>query len=150
MGSRKKKKKREQKKRGRPPKVKPSFQGVPEGTLVIPSPPGQGKMSEVLLEFIAPYAREWNTEEELKKLLSVAVLGWNAALQTETKREEFLQEMTRAVPPEARPSLRTLLDEMTRRKIALFASNKRIILGFEVTPTPSGPHVSVMSTLEPG
>ena len=38
--------------------------------------------------------------------------------------------------------------QMIQRKLARFASNRRAIIEYKVTTTPTGPYVQVMSTLE--
>ena len=149
MSSRKKKKKRDRKKRGRPPKPGLRPPGFLGDNVVIATPPGERKMSEVLLEFIEPYSGQWTTQEQLEKLLAVALVAWNAALFSGSERDKFLQEMVQTMPPDVRPAMRAIVDEMMQRKLAHFASNRRVIISYEVTPTPSGPHVSVLSTPDP-
>ncbi len=107
-------------------------------------------MSEVLLEFVEPYSEQWRTEEQLQKLLSVAVIAWNAALFAGRKRDEFIQQMVEGVPPAVRPDLRAIIEEMIQRKVTHFASNKRMIFDYQVTMAPSGPHLAVVSTLDTG
>jgi hypothetical protein len=150
MAARKKKKKRDQNKRRRRLKQGRPQQGLPDRATVVVSPPGHEKMSEVLLEFVELYSGQWNTEEELAKLLTVAMIAWNASFLSGSEREEFLRDMVAAVPPEARPAMRAIMDELIQRKLSHFASNKRMLLDFQITMTPSGPHVAVMSTLERG
>ena len=148
MSSRKKKNKRDKKKRGRPFKPGFSHPAIP-GSMLVVSPPGEQKMSEVLLKFVEPYSDEWETPEELRKLLALATLVWNAALLPESERDNALQSMLDAVGSEDHSSLRNVFQEMMRRKLALFDSNKRAVLDYQVTMTPDGPHVSVVSTLTP-
>lgn len=104
-------------------------------------------MSGVLLEFLEPYSEHWRTEEEFTKLVTVGLIAWNAALMPGNERELFLQDMVQEVPPEVRQDMRSIVDEMIRRKETHFAGNKRAIIGYQITMTPSGPHLSVISTL---
>jgi hypothetical protein len=143
-----KKKKRSRKKGARRSKPRPPRQGLLEDARVVVSPPGERKMSEVLLEFVEPYSGQWRTEEEFKKLLTVAVIAWNAALHSGSQRDEFIQDMVRAVPPEVRPDMRAIIEEMIQRKVSRFASNKRMIIDYRLTTTQAGPHLSVISTLD--
>ena len=80
MGGRKKKKKRSERKRHQRPQVRVP-PGTPEGMTIVRPSPGQEKMSEVLLDFVEPYSEQWETAEELRKLLTLAVIAWNAALR---------------------------------------------------------------------
>ena len=55
--------------------------------------------------------------------------------------------MVQAVPPEVCPDMRSIVDEMIRRKETHFADNKRAITDYQLTMTPSGSHVAVISSL---
>jgi hypothetical protein len=150
MASRKKKdKKRKQKQRRRPGRAKltPKLtQGLPENTEVISTPGGQEKMSEVLLEFVEPYLQHGRTEEAVNKLLTVALVAWNAALVTGSQRDKLIQDTLQAVPAEVRPVMKNIIEEMMRRKETHFANNRRMIINYQLTMTPSGPHLQVLST----
>jgi hypothetical protein len=147
MSSRKKKRRSERKRR------QPGRQGItaglPEGSMVIHDAPGQAKMSEVLIDFIEPYSGEWKTLEDLKKLVGMATLAWNVALFPDSQRDEEFRMLLEKMPPDARPPVREILEQMIRRKLALFANYKRAILKYEVTMRPTGPYIQVMSTLDP-
>jgi len=155
MGSRKKKnekrqqKRKEKHKQDRARKAKLLRQGTFEGdVIIVPSPGGAEKMSEVLMEFLEPYSGQWRTEEDLRKLLSVAIIAWNAALVTGGKRSELIESTLEALPPEVRPDARAIIEEMIRRKETFFANNHRMIVDYELTMGPAGPHLSVISTFE--
>jgi hypothetical protein len=148
MSSRKKKKKRDRKKHGRPSKPGLRPPGVLGDSVVFATPPGERKMSEVLLEFIEPYADQWQSPDDLRKLLGMASVAWNAALLPGGERAKMIQDIVEAVPPEARAFMIGFVEEMILRKLTHFADNRRAILNYQVTMTPSGPHVQVMSTLD--
>jgi hypothetical protein len=145
MGSRKKK--RKQQKLLAPLKTRLTQQGLLSDRQVVLQPSREIKMSAVLLDFIAPYAEQWETEEELRKLLSLAVVAWNAALVSGSHRRAFIESVLEVVPPRVHQEMRALLEEMIRRKEHHFASHQRMIVDFHVTMTREGPHVSVASTL---
>jgi hypothetical protein len=149
MSSRKQKK-REQKKQARKQKAKALRQRPFGRDEVIVLPEGVEKMSEVLTDFIEPYADVWKTEEELNKFLFVASIAWNAALLQGDERDKLLQDTLRTVPPQARPDLSTMLTDLIRRKETYFASNERMILSYEVTMGPDGLRLNVLSTFEGG
>jgi hypothetical protein len=112
--------------------------------------PGTEKLSEVLLEFLGPYTPPEPTEAELSKLLSVGIVAWNAAIASAKEGEDLIRSVLETLPPEFREDMRALIDELIRRKEALFAQHKRLILDYRVTMQPSGPYVQVISTLEEG
>jgi hypothetical protein len=146
MASRKKKDRQTLKKRLQQRKQRRLRRGLPSDATVLVEPPGAAKMSEVLMEFLEPYAEHWNNEEELHKLLTVALVAWNAALYSGKERTEFVEKMVAAVLPEARPELRAIVEEMIQRKEAHFAGIRRMIIDYKITTTPTGPHLAVIST----
>ncbi len=147
MASRKKNKRR-QKKRSRARKARPLLPtGLQSGAVTVLSG-GAEKMSEVLMEFLEPYTKHWKTEEDLRKLLTLGIVAWNAALVTGSTRDELIQSTSEVIPPELRQGLRSILDEMIQRKESYFANNKRMIIDYELTMGPAGPYLSVISTLE--
>jgi hypothetical protein len=105
-------------------------------------------MSEVLIAFLEPYSEHWTNEEQLRKLLSVALIAWNAAVASGKKGEELIQSTLQAAPPEVRGDLKAIIEELMQRKLAHFADNKRLIISYELTMAPSGPRISVLSTLD--
>ena len=84
----------------------------------------------------------------LGKLLTLALVAWNAALFSGSKRSDFIESMAQAVPADARQDMRTIIEEMIQRKEAHFASHKRMIVDYQITMTPSGPNLAVISTLD--
>ena len=117
---------------------------LPDSIMAMP-PLGGIKMSEVLMEFVEPYSGQWQTAEELTKLLGVAVIAWNATLLPRREQAAFIDEAVNKVPLEVCSDMRTFLDQMIQRKITHFASNKRVIVDYQVSMTPAGPHVVVLS-----
>jgi hypothetical protein len=149
MASRKKKDdRRKQQKRARKRKARRQRRELSGLGPMIVAPQGVKKMSEVLLEFVEPYLSECRTEEELKKLFTVALVAWNAALVTGAPRTELIQGALQVVPPEVRPDMQAFIEELIRRKETFFADNKRMMMDYQLTMTPNGPHVSVISTFD--
>jgi hypothetical protein len=147
MSRRKKKGKKKQKQRPRRPPGRLT-QGLPGDFLVVEPPAGTRKMSEVLWDFLQPYVDTLRDDEALQKLLNLGIIAWNAAIVTGSKRDELIEGLMESVEPELRPGMRTILDEMIRRKDALFATNKRFILSLDLTMRPSGPYLQVVSTFD--
>lgn len=149
MASRKKKDRRKQKKRDRGLASRPPLPRFPGGMPHVIAPPDDVKMSQVLLEFLEPYADEWETAQELSDLVAVATLAWNATFAPVPEREQYLQSVLDTVPPAARDDVRGVVLDLMRRKIALFGEVRRMVLDYQVTETADGPHLSVMSTFPP-
>jgi hypothetical protein len=141
------KKKRKQKQLLAPLKTRLTQEGRFADRQVVLEPRRAIKMSAVLLDFIAPYAEQWETEDDLRKLLSLAVVAWNAALVSGSNRREVMDSLLAVVSPSVRQEMKALIEQMIHRKEHHFATNQRLIVDFQVTMTREGPHVSVASTL---
>ena len=105
-------------------------------------------MSEVLLAFLEPYSEFWENENQFNKLLTIALLAWNAANLPRENREEMIQSCLETLPLEIRANGRAIIDELIRRKERYFADNKRAIISYQLTMTADGPHLNVISTPE--
>ena len=116
---------------------------------VVYEPAGAEKMSEVLMEFIEPYEATADTPEKLERLLSISVIAWNAGLASGPRRDKLLQDSLQMLPPNVQQELRAFFAVMIPRKETTFASITRFILDYQLTMTPSGPHLSVISTFTP-
>jgi hypothetical protein len=112
---------------------------------VVRNPPGQVKMSEVLREFVAPYWHIPDSEEAMRKLITTALVAWNAALLPEAERAENLQEIATALPEETHEDFYAIVAEMIERKDKHFAQYDRTIVDYELVDRGDDYHVSVMS-----
>ena len=104
------------------------------------------KMSEVMEAFIEPYLDLANTEENLRKLVTLAGLAWNTALFPEEQRAKMLDDGLATLPPEARAGLKAFVEEMIKRKDQHFSEIKRAVVDFEVRTTKEGFYLSVASS----
>jgi hypothetical protein len=119
---------------------------------LVVNPPGQERMSDVLDDFVSPYADSAATKEEFETLLTLAITAWNAALLPEAERSQMLEEVLGkglpGFPKSLRKDLRAFVDELIIRKLTHFAANRRAIVDFTLQETRAGYHLSVASTLE--
>jgi hypothetical protein len=148
FGPQKKRSRRDRKKRPQP--VNPLVAKLgPLGpnVKVIQTPPGKERMSDVLEEFIEPFIPLVPGPEGFRKLVSVAVIAWNAALLPDDERNALIEKAMDAASEDVRDDLEQVLADMIHRKLAFFADNRRTILSYQLTPGPRGPHLSVLSTL---
>jgi hypothetical protein len=122
--------------------------GLPNKVKFIRNARGQVKMSEVLSEFIEPYERMAKTEDAYNRLLSVAVVAWNAALLPDRQRHELITTMINAAKTPDADEAKLVIQELISRKDKYFPDIKRFIISYELTMTREGPHISVASTLE--
>lgn len=85
------KKSKKAKRRNKPPRFRlmdrVAKKGFLQGRKVVFQPSGEVKMSEVLLEFVEPYKQFAQTEEAYRKMLTLAVVAWNASFLPEVERQ---------------------------------------------------------------
>ncbi len=144
MGNRKKKDKKKALKH-RFAKNEPDAPGVEP--VVLFSPRGEVKMSEVLWDFVRPYDNTWKTEEQLRKLLAVALVAWNAAIEPAPRGEKLIQKTMATLPLDAQADFLSIVVALVERKLQYFADNTRMIIDYKLTMLADGPHLSVISTL---
>ena len=104
------------------------------------------KMSEILEQFMEPYRNFDETEDAFRKLITLSILSWNMMLFPEKDREAKLEEFLTSFPEDIRSEGRGIIEQMMSRKERFFSNYKRTILGYELTDTGDGWHLSVAST----
>jgi hypothetical protein len=108
-------------------------------------------MSEVLSDFVEPYLEFADTEEAYRKLLTLAIVAWNTCLLPEEKHQDMIDGTLEAMPEtaeEVKTGLREIVNMLMARKKAYFSEYRRMILGYELTDTGRGYHLTVASTVE--
>lgn len=152
--SRRKRRRRKRKsKRGEFERLKAKLERGPfRGEKLVIAPSGRVKMSEVLADFVEPYMDSVDTEEAYRKLLTLAVMAWNASFLPEEEQQEMIDRVLEAGIPagddELRAGLKGIVNMLIARKRAYFSEYTRWIIDFEVTDTGKGYHLTVASTLE--
>jgi hypothetical protein len=128
---------------------------LPPDTKIVRSIPGMPKMSDQLTAFVEPYSEVIETDEAIRKLLTVGMVAWNAALKPPAKRPEmlgaFLHTFGGAGTQLAAEFLQ-IVGALIQRKETdpRFANDRRRMIDFVLTETPSGPHLQVLSALPGG
>jgi hypothetical protein len=110
------------------------------------------KMSEVLEDFVEPYADSTLNKQGLEMLFSMGVLAWNIALMPAETRIEMVNEAFAATMPdrdlEDIAVGKDFVEELIQRKENFFADNQRMIMNFELQYVSRGEyHISVASTM---
>ena len=114
---------------------------------VVQEPNSRIKMSELLLDFIDPYRDDTMSEFQLRTLLAAGILAWNAAMLPQESREKILDSAVHDAFSEGAEEFREILSEMIERKQRYFARITRFILSYQLTMTPEGLHLDVLSSL---
>jgi hypothetical protein len=117
---------------------------------------GIAKMSEVLKDFIRPYANIPQNKKELQHLLETAVTAWDLALIPEVEREtkldqifvSMLKKAKKKIDKEDLATSRALIEDFIDRKLKYFAEEQRQVIDFQVEYLGRGSyHLSVASAM---
>ncbi len=110
------------------------------------------KMSDVLLDFIAPYRSAVNATDAYHRLLTLAILAWNASFLSAKEQGEMVERVVDGGLPseseELRSGLKQIVYEMIERKRTHFSEYRRNILDYELTDTGAEYRLAVASTAE--
>ncbi len=114
---------------------------------IVPKPPGQTKMSEVLRQFVEPYWHIPDDEESMRKLITTALVAWQVALLPVAERAEHLAAIAKALPEETHADFYTIVGEMVERKEKHFAQYDQTIIDYDLIDSGSGYELTVISLL---
>jgi hypothetical protein len=113
---------------------------------------GEVKMSEILGEFVEPYADSAKNYAQSQKLYELATLAWNLALMPEAEQEKMINEFLDQGLKErywlVQGEVQAVLEEMITRKQTFFADCRRYIIDFKLQDAGDQLHLSVASTLD--
>jgi hypothetical protein len=109
------------------------------------APPRLGPLSGALGQLIEPYRHEADSLDSFKALVGIGALAWNLAPLPELERDKHFADGLRKLDVPDPEMLRSLIQDLIRRKQRLFPHDQRMIVGYEITLTPAGPHLMVAS-----
>jgi len=100
------------------------------------------KLSDVIVELMAPHVGAATTRAAYEQLSTLAVVAWNAALLEAEERQALMAAALKAVVAVAggqrRAALTEMLEALVRRKLSLFAADRRFVVDFRVTEAATG------------
>ena len=148
------KKSKRRRRRKKPKKLeslqKKMEQGPYKDYELVPASDDTVKMSIVLGEFIEPYVEYTDSEESYRKLITLAILAWNASLLSEKEQWAMIDRVfDKGFPKnetELKSGLRDIVYQLVARKKAYFSKYRRQIIDFEVVDLGDQYHLSVAST----
>jgi hypothetical protein len=107
-------------------------------------------MSEVIIDFIEPYLEYADTYESHKKLITLALVAWNAALLPKDEQKAMLEEVVGSLKLSTSDTegMINIIEEMIERMNTYFADYTRTILDYQLSYAEEGFHLSVASMLE--
>ena len=133
---------RKQRQRRPPGERSPFSLGAPAGV----------RMSDVLGRFVRPFEDQADGEEAYRRLLTLGVVAWNAAMVPDPdEREEMVDEVIDKVVREEGPGGQTaceeIVNQLIERKKRYFAHYRRPIVSFVLEDMGDGYHLTVMSAI---
>lgn len=119
---------------------------------ILPTSEGAEKMSVILKKFVGPYVEFTDSEESYRKLITLAVMAWNASLLPEKDGQFLIDSVFEKGLPKGETELiaglREIVDSLVARKKAYFSKYRRSIIEFDVIDLGDQYYISVASTIE--
>jgi len=119
-----------------------------DGMEVAVRKPGTVPTSEPLLAVAQPLLERSDDMEEARLAVQAAAMAWNLALEPQESREALIRQLAEEAcydDPRERSRAKRTLRMLVDRKLALFPDDGRVIVDFDLTETPEGMQVSVVS-----
>lgn len=130
-----------------PPEVVDKL-SAPGGIPVI-DPPGEARMSEVILKFAEPWLEPSDEGEFYRKAIPVAIMAWNASFLSREKQQEMIDYLigNLGIRDQHALAFRLEVEKLIERKHAKFSDVKRYVTNYEITSSEGGFQLFVASTL---
>jgi hypothetical protein len=106
------------------------------------------RLSERLVDLIAPYREEGLTSQRYEMLIGAAATAWNLSLLPEAERPEALRRAFRKANVREVEAAAEVIVKLMRRKEQLFPDDNRTIVSWEVSESGDQCHVSVASLVD--
>ena len=105
------------------------------------------RLSERLVDLIAPFLGEHLIRERYEALIGTAATAWNLALLPEPERPDVLRQALRNARTREVQAHSELIVKLMQRKEALFPDDDRAIVHWEISESGDQDHLSVMSAV---
>ena len=107
---------------------------------------------QLLIQLVEPFVHIANTESTYRRLLSLGILAWNAALAPDAKKQkEIVNDSIRRAKldedKELEVTVRALVNQLIARKKSLFSEYRRPIYDFVLVDTGHSYQVLVASVV---
>ncbi len=130
--------------------IKETADRLGHDTKVIMNPPGEEKMSEVMLKFIEPYHQFATDDAAEDNLIKTAIMAWNMSLVPEKENTILLKEGCKGMSRQVAEDFKHITAELIARKKKHFAHYKRAIINYQITRTnDSNSHFEIYLWLKP-
>jgi hypothetical protein len=106
------------------------------------------RLSERLVDLIAPYRDGHPTLKACETLIALAAAAWNLTLLPEQERTRAFREAVADVPARDRDGVADVLAALIQRKEQMFPDDRRVIAHWEVSESENECHVQVASIID--
>lgn len=106
------------------------------------------RLSERLVDLIAPYRDDGFTPARYEMLIGAAATAWNLSLLSEAERPEALRQSFRRAKIRDIEAVAEVIVTLMRRKEQLFPDDDRTIVSWEVYESAGQCHVTVASLVD--
>ena len=106
------------------------------------------RLSERLVDLIAPYREEGLTSQRYETLIGAAATAWNLSLLPEAERPAALRGAFRKAEIRDVEAAAEVIVTLMRRKEQLFPHDNRTIVSWEVSESGDQCHVSIASLVD--
>jgi hypothetical protein len=122
------------------------------GDAYLLDPPGEARMSEVIVHFAEPLLSLSDDKEYFQKVVPIAIMAWNASFLPPEGQSEIVEGMIRSLefPESAAQAFRIEIEKLIERRLQKFSHVNRLIVDYEMSLTDYGNELFVASTLPKG
>lgn len=106
------------------------------------------RLSERLVDLIAPYRDDNLTSRRYEMLIGAAATAWNLSLLSDTERHDALRQAFRNAKVRDVEAAAEVIVTLLRRKEQLFPDDRRTIVSWEVSESNGQCHVAVASLVD--
>jgi len=106
------------------------------------------RLSERLVDLIAPYRESGFTPERYEMLIGAAATAWNLSLLSDAERPEALRQSFHHAKVRDVEGVAEVIITLMRRKEQLFPDDDRTIVSWEVSESSGQCHVTVASLVD--
>lgn len=106
------------------------------------------RLSERLVDLIAPYREEGLSSGRYEQLIGAAATAWNLSLLSDGERPDALRDAFRNAKVRDIEAVAEVIVTLMRRKEELFPDDRRTIVSWEVSESDGQYHVAVASLVD--
>lgn len=117
-----------------------------DGAKLLIEPPGEVKMSEIILDFAEPILKACHTKELIKKAIALAIIAWNFSFFPDSERSKIMNEtIMKFFSFEIGKDINYYIEMLIERKRKYFSKYQWVILDYQISHLGDRLHLAVVS-----